>query len=679
MAVKTFLVAMNFLLYVYGENLPEGLVIKTTTTRSPTTLPTTTKTITIKKSTVKSTQLTSTKRTSSTEDVATSGMAKAKISTTLTPRTYKRTGRNLDRFLTIIPINLTKAKGRKDKKKKKESQSAKQFRMLKRSRKKRIRLEEKSYMKEFLRNCSMLLRSIKEEKRERKRRRNNTVTFGEEEEPPNSYEIVQTLNSFGTDLAYSLGQERARNKKKKEVLPVSVDEIDMEVSVVSTEQFTGYVFPDPSSNLSVSESIKLPSGIFKDTATGNGTIISIVYNALFEMTDQNSTGSLSGATVNSKVLSTTVYPPPTGILKEPVEIVLTHLQKPNSTTPECVFWRVNQSNPSEGEWSTEGCVVAKSNSSHTVCRCNHLTDFAVLFRVSKTKKISVEHRQALQIVSLVGCFISAVCLLITVLVFLILRKLLRSTRNLIHLNLAVGLLFANLLFMISGKVVSSKYACLAVSISLFYFFLAAFFLMLGEGIYIWIMVAKAFSQNLKAWMYMLIGWGLPLVIVGVSFGIFRLNMVAENFCWLSVQSGAIWAFVGPVILVISVNLCIIVKALCTAVEHHSDGHSLKVSGRLALVLMPILGLTWLFGIFTMNEQTVVFEYLFTIFNSLQGFFIFVCYIILNREVKTEYQKMKTQKLYSLSLQAKSSQSTTETRLRRSRAGTQEEEHIELAS
>lgn len=42
----------------------------------------------------------------------------------------------------------------------------------------------------------------------------------------------------------------------------------MEVSVVSTEQFPGYVFPDPSSNLNVTDSIKLPSDIFTDAGTG---------------------------------------------------------------------------------------------------------------------------------------------------------------------------------------------------------------------------------------------------------------------------------------------------------------------------------------------------------------------------------------------------------------------------
>ena len=51
------------------------------------------------------------------------------------------------------------------------------------------------------------------------------------------------------------------------------------------------------------------------------------------------------------------------------------------------------SDPSAGgHWSTDGCVVHKTNATHTVCHCNHLTDFAVLFRVSKTKKVNTQIR-----------------------------------------------------------------------------------------------------------------------------------------------------------------------------------------------------------------------------------------------------------------------------------------------
>ena len=36
-----------------------------------------------------------------------------------------------------------------------------------------------------------------------------------------------------------------------------------------------------------------------------------------------------------------------------------------------------------------------------------------------------------------------------------------------------------------------------------------------------------------------------------------------------------------------------------------------------MFLLPLLGVTWIFGIFAVNDDTVVFAWIFTILNSLQ--------------------------------------------------------------
>ena len=37
----------------------------------------------------------------------------------------------------------------------------------------------------------------------------------------------------------------------------------------------------------------------------------------------------------------------------------------------------------------------------------------------------------------------------------------------------------------------------------------------------------------------------------------------------------------------------------------------------AMFLLPLLGLSWIFGIMAVNKDLLVFEYLFAVFNSLQ--------------------------------------------------------------
>ena len=49
-----------------------------------------------------------------------------------------------------------------------------------------------------------------------------------------------------------------------------------------------------------------------------------------------------------------------------------------------------------------------------------------------------------------------------------------------------------------------------------------------------------------------------------------------------------------------------------------------------LVLLPLLGLTWVFGIMAINKDVIVFQYLFAILNSLQvRKFTMIFYILFN--------------------------------------------------
>ena len=52
----------------------------------------------------------------------------------------------------------------------------------------------------------------------------------------------------------------------------------------------------------------------------------------------------------------------------------------------------------------------------------------------------------------------------------------------------------------------------------------------------------------------------------------------------------------------------------------------------AVVIFPILGLTWVFGLMTFNRETLFFRYLFAVFNSAQGMLIFLFHCVLNKQV-----------------------------------------------
>lgn len=77
--------------------------------------------------------------------------------------------------------------------------------------------------------------------------------------------------------------------------------------------------------------------------------------------------------LNSKVISASLGKGRHIQLSQPIRMILRHLRTKNVSNPTCVFW-----NYIDHAWSEDGCHVEYSNATHTVCTCNHLTNFALL-------------------------------------------------------------------------------------------------------------------------------------------------------------------------------------------------------------------------------------------------------------------------------------------------------------
>ncbi|KAK3606098.1 hypothetical protein CHS0354_006456 [Potamilus streckersoni] len=123
----------------------------------------------------------------------------------------------------------------------------------------------------------------------------------------------------------------------------------------------------------------------------------------------------------------------------------------------------------------------------------------------------------------------------------------------------------------------------------------------------------------------------------------------NSSCWLSIKRSTIWAFVGPAIAVIIVNIVIlilVIRIVISSAKLDSRGEydHIKAGIKGALFLLPLLGLTWIFGLLCVNKELMVFQYLFASFNSLQGFFIFLFHCALNSEVRQALKRMRDRHL-----------------------------------
>jgi hypothetical protein len=249
---------------------------------------------------------------------------------------------------------------------------------------------------------------------------------------------------------------------------------------------------------------------------------------------------------------------------------------------------------------------------------------------------------ALTLLTYIGCGISLVCLALSILFYLSYSKaLFTSVHYFVHLNLAMALFLGYAVFLIGTYYGTQHHiACGVVAGLLHYLFLSVFCWMLCEGIMLYLMLVIVFSKlSKKWWLFLIIGWGLPVIVVGIAVSVQYEDYgdPDRGFCWISVDHGLIWAFVGPMLAIIAVNiffLCATLRSLyhVTAAKFKDKKPLIKKMVMAAIILLPLLGVTWAVGLLAVNRNTTVFTWLFTLFNSLQGLFFFLFHVIRSDKV-----------------------------------------------
>ncbi|XP_048473898.1 adhesion G protein-coupled receptor E2-like isoform X2 [Rhincodon typus] len=256
------------------------------------------------------------------------------------------------------------------------------------------------------------------------------------------------------------------------------------------------------------------------------------------------------------------------------------------------------------------------------------------------------HLLNLSLMSYIGISISLVCLIISFITFLACRAI-QGTRTTIHAHLCLCLFLAELLFLVGISQTNHQLACAFIAGFLHYFFLTVFAWMCLEGIQLFLMVVKVFNAGCLRKRHMLLfGYGLPLLVVGISVAINREGYGTSKHCWLSLEKHFVWSFLGPVCAIIMINMVFYSITLFKLARKMSsiqkDAPKLKKFRSFtvaAIAQLFVLGCTWIFGIFHFQKETISMAYIFTVINSLQGAFIFILHCLLNKQVRDEYRKL----------------------------------------
>ncbi|XP_057186077.1 adhesion G protein-coupled receptor L3-like isoform X22 [Triplophysa rosa] len=454
----------------------------------------------------------------------------------------------------------------------------------------------------------------------------------------------------------------ADNLLKTDVVQENTENIQLEVARMSTDgNLPDLKFPQTGGQ---GNGIHLSANTLKQHGrNGEIRMAFVLYKHLGSyLSTENASMKFSSETlntnysviVNSPIITAAINKDSNKVyLSDPVIFTIRHVQQSEENfNPNCSFWSYSKRSMT-GFWSTQDCRLLGTNRTHTTCSCTHLTNFAVLMAHVDVKTADPVHDLLLDVITWVGILLSLVCLLVCIFTFCFFRGL-QSDRNTIHKNLCISLFIAETLFLTGINRADQPIACAVFAALLHFFFLSAFTWMFLEGVQLYIMLVEVFeSEHSRKRYFYMVGYGVPALIVAVSAAVDYHSYGTDRVCWLRLDTYFIWSFIGPATLIIMLNVIFLGIALYKMFHHTTilkpdsgclDNIKSWVIG--AIALLCLLGLTWAFGLMYVNESTVIMAYLFTIFNSLQGMFIFIFHCVLQKKVRKEYGKCLRTHCYS---------------------------------
>nr|XP_026695108.1 adhesion G-protein coupled receptor G6-like isoform X2 [Ciona intestinalis] len=331
----------------------------------------------------------------------------------------------------------------------------------------------------------------------------------------------------------------------------------------------------------------------------------------------------------------------------------------SKTAELCVFWDFNANN-GDGDWSQNGCsminsssIIGSSNKTHLVtCSCNHMTHFAVILSTTLTYE-----PQYLTLLTIIGCSISIICLLATLGTNLYFRQLRTKLPQQVLMHLSGSIILLNLLFLIGIDLNKNDTSCFVVALFLHYAVLLVWCWMLVEAVFLFrtLVITRVESSSGKCfiWSAALISYSAPAIVVAASASSLpKESYQSMKYCWLA-SDPLLYSIVYPIAVMLSLNLLIFFIVMYN-ITYRSQMFRKNVNLRKisqavkrALCMLVVLGLAWVLGYVMLLSQDKatkdIFTILFTILNSLQGFFVFILYCFRQENVRNLWLRPLTRR------------------------------------
>ncbi|XP_013881774.1 adhesion G-protein coupled receptor F3 [Austrofundulus limnaeus] len=353
--------------------------------------------------------------------------------------------------------------------------------------------------------------------------------------------------------------------------------------------------------------------------------------------------------------------------------------RPRNVEIRCVFRDSNES-----DWSSNGCHWAGPDNQKR-CICHHLSSFAILMSKEPLKVPFLDE------ITYVGLGVSVLSLFISLLIeFIVWKDVVKTNtlhlRHTAHVNISLCLLVADACFLASSESTSiTEVWCRTSAVLKHFCYLAMFFWMLclsttllHQAVFLFHKVSKTNYLRFS----LVLGYGCPLIIVFVTFltnnaggeGVYY----SRETCWLvytGLLQGSIFTFIIPLSVIVFVNVFSMLVVIMKLLSHHQNADTAQETEKAAaktvlrsvILLTPIFGITWIFGLaimiidLTSGVLANVINYTFVVLNSFQGLFILLTSYLCDKNTREALMK-RLRKKAPVSSMSESTTSTTKTNL-----------------
>ncbi|XP_077289297.1 uncharacterized protein LOC143913416 [Arctopsyche grandis] len=316
----------------------------------------------------------------------------------------------------------------------------------------------------------------------------------------------------------------------------------------------------------------------------------------------------------------------------------------------CAFWDFTLGQ--EGGWSSAGCELLMTGSLQGMdtCRCYHLTHFAEIIQPGGSI-ISSNHQIALSVITYCGCAASLIGLILIALTAIVFERWRKEFTNKVYLNLSAAIGLLVIAFLFSAFLTSSPNSntiCLCLGAVLHYSVLSTFTWMLITAVLSYRKLVYVFNTNsthrlLKA---CLCGWLIPLgpvlllVIINHTSYIRATSIEQPTlFCFPSGLGFWLTVFL-PILLIVIINtilFCLIIfnVFIKAGMQQRENSQQIQRSITVSFLLFFLFGLTWIFGLLS---HYLVLSYLFCISATLQGFVLFMFFVLANSSTRNMWRR-----------------------------------------